>query len=344
MTLRLADQTMLRKLLIAGGILTLMMVALLLFAAGKASAHGYIENPGSRAALCKSGANVDCGNIVYEPQSLEAPKGWPAAGPADGKIASAAGAFPKLDEQSATRWSKVNISAGPITFQWKLSAMHATASWKYYITKEGWNPNAPLSRDSFNLTPFCSINYGGVQPPSNYASSCNVPVRTGYHVILAVWEVADTANAFYNVIDVNFGGGTTNPTLSAPTGLAASGITNTSATISWNAVSGATGYQVYRNGSLVGTATTTSFTNSGLTAGSTYSYTIVATNSSGSSAASSALSVTTTGGTTTAYPAWSSSTVYVGGNKVTYNGKNYEARWWTQGETPGVAEVWKLIS
>ena len=27
--------------------------------------------------------------------------------------------------------------------------------------------------------------------------------RSGYHVILAVWDVADTANAFYNVIDVN---------------------------------------------------------------------------------------------------------------------------------------------
>lgn len=28
-------------------------------------------------------------------------------------------------------------------------------------------------------------------------------IRNGYHVILAVWDVADTSNAFYNVIDVN---------------------------------------------------------------------------------------------------------------------------------------------
>ena len=28
----------------------------------------------------------------------------------------------------------------------------------------------------------------------------------GYHVILAVWDVADTANAFYNVIDVDVKG------------------------------------------------------------------------------------------------------------------------------------------
>ena len=86
--------------------------------------------------------------------------------------------------------------------------------------KDGWNQNAPLSRASFDLTPFCSINYGGVKPPTNYASTCNVPAKSGYHVILAVWEVADTANAFYNVIDVDFGGGgTPNPGVPAPTGL-----------------------------------------------------------------------------------------------------------------------------
>ena len=36
--------------------------------------------------------------------------------------------------------------------------------------------------------------------------SCNVPDRTGYQVIYAVWEIADTANSFYQAIDVDFGG------------------------------------------------------------------------------------------------------------------------------------------
>ncbi|WP_186824590.1 lytic polysaccharide monooxygenase, partial [Klebsiella pneumoniae] len=35
--------------------------------------------------------------------------------------------------------------------------------------------------------------------------SCNVPERTGYQVIYAVWEIADTANSFYQAIDVDFG-------------------------------------------------------------------------------------------------------------------------------------------
>lgn len=38
--------------------------------------------------------------------------------------------------------------------------------------------------------------------------------------------------------------------------------------------------------------------------------------------------------------AWSSSAVYTGGQSASYNGRNYLARWWTQNETPGRAEVW----
>lgn len=44
-----------------------------------AYAHGFVEKPGSRAALCSQnyGAlNLNCGNVMYEPQSLEAPKGF----------------------------------------------------------------------------------------------------------------------------------------------------------------------------------------------------------------------------------------------------------------------------
>ena len=53
-----------------------------------ASAHGYLENPQSRGLLCKEGANQDCGGVVWEPQSLEAPKGFPGPSIPDGQIAS----------------------------------------------------------------------------------------------------------------------------------------------------------------------------------------------------------------------------------------------------------------
>jgi chitinase len=37
---------------------------------------------------------------------------------------------------------------------------------------------------------------------------------------------------------------------------------------------------------------------------------------------------------------WSASTVYHGGTNASHNGRNYTAKWWTQNETPGTAEVW----
>jgi chitinase len=43
-------------------------------------------------------------------------------------------------------------------------------------------------------------------------------------------------------------------------------------------------------------------------------------------------------------PAWSSSAVYVGGNSASQNGHNYNAKWWTQNESPathsGQWDVW----
>lgn len=40
-------------------------------------------------------------------------------------------------------------------------------------------------------------------------------------------------------------------------------------------------------------------------------------------------------------PAWNPSAVYVGGDRVSHNGRSWHARWWTQGETPGSAAVWQ---
>jgi predicted chitinase/chitodextrinase len=37
---------------------------------------------------------------------------------------------------------------------------------------------------------------------------------------------------------------------------------------------------------------------------------------------------------------WSSGTVYTGGQTASHNGRNWAAKWWTQGETPGSSDVW----
>lgn len=41
-------------------------------------------------------------------------------------------------------------------------------------------------------------------------------------------------------------------------------------------------------------------------------------------------------------PTWQASTVYWGGDQASRNGRNYQAKWWTQGETPpGTTGVWQ---
>jgi cellulose 1,4-beta-cellobiosidase len=91
------------------------------------------------------------------------------------------------------------------------------------------------------------------------------------------------------------GSGTSAPTM--PTNLAAGTITSSSVSLSWTASSssaGVAGYNVFRNGTNVGTSTTTSYTDTGLSVSTSYSYAVSAYDNSGhTSALSAAVSVTT---------------------------------------------------
>ncbi|MFI5793228.1 chitinase [Streptomyces sp. NPDC051677] len=94
------------------------------------------------------------------------------------------------------------------------------------------------------------------------------------------------------------GGGDPAPTIpSAPAGLTVSGTSSSSVSLSWSAVSNATGYNVYRGGTKVTSVTGVSATVSGLTASTSYSFQVTATNAAGESAKSTAVTGTTTSGT-----------------------------------------------
>ncbi|AXA56081.1 N-acetylglucosamine-binding protein GbpA [Pseudomonas thivervalensis] len=176
-------------------------------------AHGYLEVPPSRALLCQKGENKNCGQAQYEPQSTgETFKGFPNGaggaplqGPIDGKIASGGNAlFSALDAQSATRWHLTEISDRNITFQWQYTAAHPATQYEYFITRDGWNPNEALKRASFDSAPFCTVDGGHQVPVGGAKQNCVIPdSKSGHHVILAVWTVDDTANAFYDPVDVN---------------------------------------------------------------------------------------------------------------------------------------------
>ena len=85
-----------------------------------------------------------------------------------------------------------------------------------------------------------------------------------------------------------------------PTNLSVVAVGNTTVDLSWTASSdnvGVTGYDVYEGANLAGTTTSASFQVTGLTASTTYSFTVRARDAAGNvSAASAAVSATTTGG------------------------------------------------
>jgi len=80
----------------------------------------------------------------------------------------------------------------------------------------------------------------------------------------------------------------------APTGLSITGTTSFSVSLAWNASSGATSYQLYRNGTQVYSGSYTYYIDTVLASGSTYYYAVRASNGSGSSALSTAVQGTTT--------------------------------------------------
>lgn len=261
----------------------------LLAGGDEVNAHGYIESPPSRGyqgvldrnTLGWFGALEKYGNVITNPQSLEARKGFPQSGPADGRIASAEGGLGQindfvLDNQSADRWVKQEVSQGPIRIDWHYTAPHRTTKWHYYITKPGWNQNAPLTRDSLEL--ISTINHDGSLATNSPIHTINIPEdRLGYHIILGVWDVEDTANAFYNVIDVNISTDSIVPELpQVPENFRADRVTSQSVSLTWNSQSNVQKYNVFRDGELIATTISSSYLDEEVLPNTNYTYQVQA--------------------------------------------------------------------
>ncbi|MFD0671169.1 fibronectin type III domain-containing protein [Cohnella sp. GCM10027633] len=132
----------------------------------------------------------------------------------------------------------------------------------------------------------------------NAHGTATAPAGTAYaraYIHYATLDVTVNADDFSLV--KSSGSDTQAPT--APTGLSLTSKTDTSVTLSWTASTdnvGVAGYEVYRGTTLAGTtnSSTTTFTNTGLTASTAYSFTVKAKDAANNtSSASNSLSVTT---------------------------------------------------
>ncbi|WP_460459432.1 Ig-like domain-containing protein [Angustibacter peucedani] len=121
----------------------------------------------------------------------------------------------------------------------------------------------------------------------------------GSHTLTAT-AVDAAGNSSTSTVHVTVPADTTAP--SAPSGLTSSDVSQTSVKLSWTASTddrGVTGYRVVRNGTVLpGTVTGLTFTDSGLAAGTAYTYTVRAVDAAGNvSDDSNTVSVTTTAAT-----------------------------------------------
>ena len=142
---------------------------------------------------------------------------------------------------------------------------------------------------------------GGCNPVSGFYNS-SAPINRIF--LMQMYGAAGPTEQWFDHIEVwdsvpgsPGGGGGTGGGPTVPTNLSATAISASQVDLGWSASTdpnGLAGYLVYRNGTQVATVAGTSFADTGLAAGTTYSYTVAAYDSTGAVSAQSApVSVTT---------------------------------------------------
>lgn len=211
-----------------------------LLVASQAFAHGYVSSPKSRAYFCTSsqggGSSAACvaanaaGNASqYEPQSI----GIGGANDnhqsliSDGKLCSANMASNNGLNLARTDWNATTVTAGPLAFVWTNTAAHKTSYFRYYITKEGFNPGAaPLKWSDLE-----QIHQSAPADQEAVATHIvNLPPRTGRHIVYSIWQrdaVRDAPEGFYQCIDVVYG----NPTNSSSSAPSSSPVTSSKSSV-----------------------------------------------------------------------------------------------------------------
>ncbi len=200
--------------------------------------------------------------------------------------ATTAAAAPVLTVPSGLTVS--NVATGSVSLTWNASSdINGTGVGGYYVYRNGVQI-ATVTSDSYTDSPLsASTTYSYQIAAFDKASPASVSALTA---AISVTTLADTQA----------------PTV--PTGLASTSIATGSVSLSWNASTdlpnpgstGVGGYYVYRNGTQIATVTSTNFTDSPLTALTSYSYQVAAFDKAtpaNVSALSNALSVKTTADT-----------------------------------------------
>ncbi|MBD3919819.1 fibronectin type III domain-containing protein [Paenibacillus sp. PR3] len=208
---------------------------------------------------------------------------------------NSAGESSNSAQASATPTAPVTVPSVPTGLTAAAGNAQATLSWTASSGATSYN----VKRATTSGGAFTTVATGVTG--TSYTNTGLTNGTTYYYVVSAVNSAGESSNSAQ---------ASATPTApvtvpSVPTGLTATA-GNAQATLTWTASSGATSYNVKRAMTSGGAYTTvatvvtgTSYTNTGLTNGTTYYYVVSAVNSAGESANSSQASATPAGSTTT---------------------------------------------
>jgi len=203
--------------------LTSSLVVLSLLSASLAQAHGSMEVPLSRvyscfkegpetprSAACKAAIQVGGTQALYDWNGVRqgAANGRHRELIPDGKLCSAANESHKGLDLARADWPSTLIApdaSGRFEFVFHATAVHATAYFHLYVTKEGYDPTLPLKWSDLEDAPFCTLTAPSTPTNNRYRFTCPFPQgRTGPHVIYTIWQRSDSPEAFYACNDVKF--------------------------------------------------------------------------------------------------------------------------------------------
>lgn len=266
-------------------------------------------------------ASLSCGSTVSSfpySEGFEAGDGWTQAGGDDGDWYRNSGSTP-------------SSNTGPSSAAEGSWYLFLEASTNNSAGQIGNNATAILESDCFDLSSATSATFSFQNHMyGSDVGSLSVEVSVDDLIWTSLWSSSGSLGNQWNSVDVNLdtytggsiklrlvgttgdgwssdiaiddlsvttgGGGGDTQAPTAPTGLSSSNVGEANFDLSWSASSdnvGVTGYNVYLDGSLDGSTTSTSYSFTGLSASTTYGVAVEATDAAGNVSGQASINVTT---------------------------------------------------
>jgi chitin-binding protein len=173
----------------------------------------YLEGPESpKSSACIAAVGAGGKQALYDWNGINqanANDNHRAAVP-DGRLCSGGNELFKGMDLARDDWHRTVISPGPdgnFEFVFLATAPHKTKYFKFYATRDGYDPERPLNWSDLEDAPFCTVTSVELEN-GRYRMKCPLPDKEGKGLIYAVWQRSDSPEAFYTCMDVEFSGGT----------------------------------------------------------------------------------------------------------------------------------------